>query len=93
MVMVGLLIWLNLIARLALISAAWVANNGVEIRSSEPRIQVQALTQVTDTMALPGMTTVAGRGSLPAFGERSRDVTTLGSRLILGAAAMAATER
>ena len=101
-IVVGLLIWLNLISRLVLISAAWAANDVDEIHGGESPSLVQAPSHVTktsqvtetnkvpETVGLPGMTAVRDR-SLPTFGTRSLDRTTLGSGVILGAAAMAAT--
>ena len=95
-VVVGLLIWLNLIARLTLISAAWAANDVDETRHGELRTQIPEISQIPplsqapETVRLPG-TPVARGGSLPTFGARSRDRAALGSGLVLGAAAMGAT--
>ena len=95
-IVVGLLIWLNLIARLTLISAAWAANDvdethGGQLRTPVPaRSQVPAPSQVSETVGLPG-TSVGRGGSLPTFGARSRDRAALGSGLVLGAAAMGVT--
>lgn len=85
-VVVGLLIWLNLIARLTLISAAWAANDVDEIHGTEIHGQQQpALAQGTATVARPS--TTAARGvSLPTFGSRSADTTTLAAGAVLGAA-------
>ena len=95
-IVVGLLVWLNLIARLTLFSAAWAANDVDETHGGQHHAQipassqVSALSQVSETVGLPG-TTVAHGGSLPTFGARSRDRTVLGSGLVLGAAAMGVT--
>jgi membrane protein len=97
-IVVGLLIWLNLIARLILISAAWVANDLDEMHG-KLRAPIQVLTQDSETAGLTPVPKVAGlpgrsvvRGdSLPTFGTRSSDRTAVGSGFILGAAAMAAT--
>lgn len=85
-VVVGLLIWLNLIARLTLFSAAWAANDVDEIHGTEIHGQQQpALAQGTATVARPS--TTAARGvSLPTFGSRSADTTTLAAGAVLGAA-------
>jgi membrane protein len=97
-IMVGLLIWLNLIARLILISAAWVAND-LEQMGGEFRAQIQAvirepegvrLAHVREAAGVPRTSVVRG-DSLPTFGARSGDRTAVGSGFILGAAAMAAT--
>jgi membrane protein len=106
-VVVGLLIWLNLIARLILISAAWAANDLDETHGGELRAGIQGLGQEPGTTGpqIPEPADVhqargtvrspgmatARGGSLPTFGARSRDRTALGSGFILGAAAMAAT--
>ena len=89
-IVVGLLIWLNLIAGLTLFSAAWAANDVDEIHGGGFRTQIPAPGQVSETVGLPGTAVVRG-GTLPTFGARSRDRTALGSGLILGAAAMGAT--
>jgi membrane protein len=98
-IVIGLLVWLNLIARLILISARWAANDLDEIRGGEFQAQIQAFSQargtvglphVPETVGLPGTTPVRD-GSLPTFGARSRDRTALGSGFILGVAATATT--
>jgi membrane protein len=95
-IVVGLLIWLNLIARLTLISAAWAANDIDDILPGDLPAQTPAKGQISElheTSAAPGSPgTRAARGpALPTFGARSLDRTTLGSGFVLGAAAMAAT--
>ena len=94
-IVVGMLFWLNLIARLTLISAAWVANDvdeihGGEIRGGEAGTQVPARRHAPDAVGTPG-TAAARGGSLPTFGARSGDRATLAAGVILGAATMAAT--
>jgi len=88
-IVVGLLIWLNLIARLTLISAAWAANDVDEALPGDLPAQTPAPGQVPQAVGLP-RTRVDPGPALPTFGARSADRTTLGSGLILGAAAMAA---
>ena len=84
-IVIGLLFWLNLIARLTLISAAWAANDIDEFHGDE----LPALAQGTGTVAIPGST--AARGvSLPTFGARSADRTTLAAGAVLGAAGVVA---
>ncbi|HEY5248080.1 MAG TPA: YihY/virulence factor BrkB family protein [Dermatophilaceae bacterium] len=87
-IVVGLLIWLNLIARLTLFSAAWAANDFDEIRGAGVDSRIAGPRRAPETAHLP----VPGvrDSSLPTFGERSRDRITLGSGFILGAAALAA---
>jgi membrane protein len=75
----GLLIWLNLIARLTLVSAAWVANDvdqshGVDDLAYSPDLVV----------AGPGAKAARGE-ALPTFGARSGDRTTLAAGAVLGA--------
>jgi len=71
---VGLLVWLNLIARLTLIAAAWAANDvgaremaGVPVGPATPRIPLER------------------SASLPTFGARAADRTTLAAGAVLGA--------
>jgi membrane protein len=87
-VVVGLLIWLNLIARLTLISAAWAAND-VDQSHAVGLAQTGAESQVRETVGLPRTEPVRG-AALPTFGTRTLDRATLGSGLVLGAVAMAA---
>jgi membrane protein len=88
-VVVGLLIWLNLIARLTLISAAWAAND-VDETHRVGLAQTGADSQVRETVGLPRTEAVRGT-ALPTFGTRTLDRASLGSGLVLGAMAMAAT--
>jgi membrane protein len=97
-IVVGLLIWLNLIARLTLISAAWAANDVDEMHGHEPR----PLTDGPAAAATPGSaaamrgsavargSTDSRGGSLPTFGTRSGDRTTLAAGAVLGATAAVA---
>lgn len=80
-IVVGLLFWLNLIARLTLYSAAWAAID-VEATSTEP--------VVLESAGHPERAQ-ARDGSLPRLGAPSGDRTTLASGFILGAGVMAAT--
>jgi len=84
-IVIGLLFWLNLIARLTLISAAWAANDIDEFHGDE----LPALAQGTGTVAIPGSTGARGV-SLPTFGARSADRTTLAAGAVLGAAGVVA---
>jgi membrane protein len=88
-IVVGLLIWLNLIARLTLMSAAWAANDVDESLPDLPA-QTPAASQTPEAVGLPGRGAVRG-ATLPTFGTRALDRTTLGSGFVLGAAAMVAT--
>jgi len=84
-IVIGLLFWLNLIARLTLISAAWAANDVDAIRTDG----LHSLDHGPDPVPMTG--TSATRGdSLPTFGARSGDRTTLAAGAVLGAAALLA---
>ena len=101
-IVVGLLIWLNLIARLTLIAAAWAAND-IDHRQQERRShEVRPLIQASETVATPeppvatpgsvmvrpGSSAARG-GSLPTFGPPSGDRAALAAGAVLGATAMA----
>jgi membrane protein len=89
-IVVGLLVWLNLIARLILISAAWAANDLEAIYGAQPEPQIQAPSPFRQSLATGGASVVP-EGSGPTFGSRAVDRTTLASGVVLGAAALAAT--
>jgi membrane protein len=85
----GLLIWLNLIARLTLVSAAWVANDvdqsGVELDALANSPDDPVANSPDDPVAA-GPRAKAARGeALPTFGTRSGDRTTLAAGAVLGA--------
>ena len=84
-VVLGLLIWLNLIARLTLISAAWAANDRDGARGGELQVSARG----SETLARPG-TRISRDDSMPTFGARSGDRTTLAAGAVLGAAALLA---
>jgi membrane protein len=89
-IVVGLLFWLNLIARLTLIAAAWAANDVDAIHGGEARARVRASSHSPDTVGMPETASARG-GSLPTFGARSGDRATLGAGVVLGAASTVAT--
>lgn len=89
-IVVGLLFWLNLIARLTLIAAAWAANDVEAIHGDEVHAQVLTCSHGLDPVGMPD-TAAARGGSLPTFGARSGDRTTLAAGVVLGAASMVAT--
>jgi membrane protein len=91
-VVVGLLVWLNLVARLMLISAAWAANDVdlAPIGDLTARPRVDGIPAPLPT-TVPARTAAVRDPALPSFGTRSLDRATLGSGLVLGAMAMAAT--
>jgi len=82
-IVVGLLIWLNLISRLTLIAAAWAANDVEGYRGAELQPQVQGPSGVSS-----GATAV--RGDLPTFGAPAQDRAAVASGFVLGLAATAA---
>jgi membrane protein len=105
-IVVGLLIWLNLIARLILISAAWAANDVDAIRAGARPADAHELGEARElsdarelsqaSQAGPRATSeISGRTirdpALPTFGVRSADRATLGAGVVLGAVAFAAT--
>lgn len=86
-IVVGLLIWLNLIARLILISAAWAANDLDEIHGGEIGTRPQALSQVPGTVRLPQVPETVGSSHTPetavfpgAMAVRGRLLPTFGAR-------------
>ena len=85
-IVIGLLFWLNLIARLTLIAAAWAANDVAQSHGDD----LHVLAHGPDAVAVPGAS-VARDGSLPTFGARSGDRTTLAAGAVLGAAAVVAS--
>jgi membrane protein len=88
-IVVGLLFWLNLIARLTLIAAAWAANDVDAIHGDQAHARVRASSHGPDTVDMPETASARG-GSLPTFGARSGDRTTLGAGVVLGAASTVA---
>lgn len=92
-IVVGLLVWLNLVARLILIAAAWAANDVDAVEVRDLGWQDQPTAQLADSAETVGAQgTGALRGdSLPTFGPRAGDRATLGAGVILGVTAMVAT--
>jgi membrane protein len=95
-IVVGLLFWVNLIARLTLFSAAWAANDVDEAHSHElrpltqgPKARQAPKAPKATSMAMPGLAP-AGDGSRPTLGTRSGDRTTLAAGAVLGATAVLA---
>ena len=81
-IVIGLLFWLNLIARLTLISAAWAANDVDQSHG----VELDALANSPDDPVAAGPRAKAARGeALPTFGTRSGDRTTLAAGAVLGA--------
>jgi membrane protein len=89
-VVVGLLVWINLIARLTLIAAAWAANDIDAIHGRAVQANARASSDPPDTEGALQATAAHDR-SLPTFGARSTDRVVLGAGLVLGATAMAVT--
>jgi membrane protein len=89
-IVVGLLFWLNLIARLTLVAAAWAANDVDAMHGSQVHAQVPMSRRGPGPLGMPESGAARG-GSLPTFGARSRDRTTLAAGVVLGAASMVAT--
>jgi membrane protein len=96
-IVIGLLVWLNLIARLTLIAAAWAANDvdathlgDLHGDQAPGPIRARAGASETAEAVDPPRRAVVRAGSMPTFGARSGDRMTLGAGVVLGAAAMAA---
>jgi membrane protein len=87
-VVVGLLVWVNLIAQLTLIAAAWAANDIDAIERDAVSSQVRAHGDAAGTEDEARETAARDR-SLPTFGARSTDRTAVGAGAVLGATAMA----
>jgi membrane protein len=82
---VGLLVWLNLISRVILVSAAWAANDFDTARGTAALSPGQQRKLLEGPE--PGPTTVRDRvdAGLPSFGQAAADRTTLAAGAILGA--------
>jgi membrane protein len=79
--LVGLLIWMNLVSRLMLLAAAWVA--------SEEEVEATVAAdpaRLVRTAAGADLPTPAGPRDVmaPSFGQRSQDRTTLAAGVVLG---------
>ena len=59
-IVVGLLIWLNLIARLVLICAAWAANDLDEIHGGDLNAEMRALSLAPETLGSPHVAVTEG---------------------------------
>lgn len=93
-IVIGLLFWLNLIARLTLIAAAWAANDVDAVHGGEAGVLDQRRGGASDSVDAAGPSGAAALRdeSLPTFGARSGDRTTLAAGVILGAAVMGTTK-
>jgi len=83
---VGLLVWLNLMSRVILISAAWAAND-LDTGITAPGLsagQVDKLVEGPDTEALVSVRDRTDAG-LPTFGQRAADRTSVAAGAVLGA--------
>jgi membrane protein len=87
---VGLLVFLNLISRVILISAAWAAND-LDTASGTDLSRGQAAKLVEGPETRP-LTTVRERtdAGLPTFGQRAADRTSVAAGAVLGATAAVA---
>ena len=94
-IVVGLLIWLNLIARLTLIAAAWAANDIDRRQEETRRRELRPLPHGSELVAPSGSAMATGPspardGSLPTLGTPSGDRATLAAGAVLGATATVA---
>jgi membrane protein len=92
-IVVGLLIWLNLIARLVLISAAWAANDVYRARGERIPAGSAALDgspgNIPEVIGRPSDEAIR-EPALPTFDARSADRTTLVAGVVLGSGATVA---
>jgi membrane protein len=81
---VGLLVWLNLMSRVLLISAAWAAND-LDTRSGE--LSAGQRHKLAEGPVERPLTTVRDRtdAGLPTFGQRAADRTSVAAGAVLGA--------
>lgn len=101
-VVVGLLVWMNLVGRLALLATAWTATSAAA-REAAPQISIPAAQVPAAQGPAAPASAAAGDGrrgarttevaggprepQLPSFGKRAEDRTTLAAGLVLGATA------
>lgn len=81
-VIAGLLIWLNLLARVTLVAASWAATSAEEAGSVVLRRHVEGAREDLPVPAGPRVRTAA------SFGQRSTDRVALGAGAVLGALAV-----
>lgn len=89
-VVVGLLVWLNLVSRLTLLTASWVATT---VHEREPALQPQAATAHRHAVVgASGRAIELGPREplMPTFGQRSADRTVLAAGVVLGGLGVAA---
>lgn len=87
-VVVGLLVWLNLMSRVLLISAAWAAN---DLDTSSGELSAGQRHKLAEGPVERPLTTVRQRtdAGLPTFGQRTADRTSVAAGAVLGAVAAA----
>lgn len=86
-VVVGLLVWMNLVARLTLLAASWAATRAADVGELPAERSVELPTVV------PAEPPATGRGvavrRAPSYGVRAADRTTLAAGVVLGVAGAA----
>lgn len=83
-VLAGLIVWVNLMARVTLLSAAWAATTAADEGFIRP-----APTLVANEPPAPHPTAIGPRDvTLPSFGRRASDRTTIAAGAVLGALAV-----
>jgi membrane protein len=82
----GLLVWLNLMSRVILISAAWAAND-LDGTSSGAGVSPGQAQKLTEGPAPEPLDSVRDRtdAGLPTFGQRAADRTSVAAGAVLGA--------
>ena len=91
-VVVGLLVWINLIAQLTLIAAAWAANDidAIERDAVSAHARARADAPLVTGAGSAPEEKAARDSSWPTLGARPTDRMTVGAGAVLGATAMAA---
>ena len=81
---VGLLVWLNLISRVVLVAAAWAANDEDTARGTVSEAQRAKLVEGPAPEPLDSVRERTDAG-LPTFGQRAADRTSVAAGAVLGA--------
>ncbi len=81
---VGLLVWLNLISRVMLVAAAWAAN---DFDVDEPELTDAQRAKLVEGPAPEPLDSIRARtdAGLPTFGQRAADRTSVAAGAVLGA--------
>lgn len=89
-VVVGLLVWMNLVGRLTLLSASWAATRAREAGALEPAGASDAQPDGPSRVVAERAAQARVTAGTPTYGVRAADRTTLAAGVVLGAAGLAA---